>query len=187
MTTWLRVALYAALISALVAGLDAWRQRLITKGQEQGAARVHAEWQAADNQRLQREKAAQAQAATARLAAEQEARRNEQARQHQAERIAHETAQREESLRTALTRADAHNRGLLNTIAQLNKRTAASGIDLPGAAAPAAATACISEAATARQLLGQCSERYGAVAADAEQLRIQVIGLQDWISAQEGP
>ena len=187
MTLWLRIALFAALGCGLLVGFNAWQQHLVASGQEQGAARVYADWQAADNKRLQREKDDQAKAATARLAAEQEARRNEQARQHQAERIAHETAQREEFLRTALTRADARNRGLLNTIAQLNQRPAASGIDLPGAAAPAAATACISEAATARQLLGQCSERYGAVAADAEQLRIQVIGLQDWISAQEGP
>ncbi|MEG0920284.1 MAG: DUF2514 domain-containing protein [Comamonas sp.] len=186
MNIWLRIALWAALVLGLVWVFNAWQQHLVAKGDAVGAGRVHAEWKAADNTRLRLEKAAQAKAAAARLLAEQKARDQELSRQKTAERIAHETAQREDSLRTAVARADTRNRSLLNTIDQLNKRQpASSGVDMPNSAAQSQTAACIGEAATARQLLGRCSERYAGVAADAEQLRSQVIGLQDWILSGE--
>ena len=190
MNIWLRIALWAALVLGLVWAFNAWQQHLVAKGDAIGAGRVHAEWKEADNTRLQLEKANQAKAAATRLLEEQKARDQEQARQKTAERIAHETAQREESLRTAVARVDARNRSLLSTIDQLNKlQPATSGADMPGTASQSQAAAWIGEATTARQLLGRCSERYAGVAADAEQLRSQVIGLQDWILSgkpQEG-
>lgn len=186
MTTWSRIALWAALVLGLVWALNTWQQKLIARGDSAGAARVKAEWTAADKARLQREKDAQAKAAADRLVAEQKERAKEHARQQTAERIADETAQREKALRTDVARADARNRSLLHTIDQLNQRQPTpGGADMPGTSPPAQAAACFGEAAAARQLLGRCSERYAGVAADAEQLRIQVIGLQDWIHSSE--
>lgn len=186
MNIWLRIALWAALVLGLFWAFDAWQQHLIAKGDIAGAARVHGEWKAADNTRLQREKTAQAAASAARLLAEQKERAKEQAHQQTAERIAHETAQREEVLRTAVASADARNHSLLRTIDQLNKRQPATGgTDMPGTGPTGPTAACIGEATTARQLLGHCSERYAGVAADAEQLRNQVVGLQDWIHSND--
>ena len=186
MTTWWRIGLWAALLLGLAWAFNTWQQNLIARGDASGAARVKAEWTAADKVRLQREKDALAKAANERLIAEQKERVKEQARQQTAERIADETAQREKTWRADVARADARNHSLLRTIDQLNQRQpAAGGADMPSAGAAAQTAACFSEAAAARQLLGRCSERYAGVAADAEQLRIQVIGLQDWIHSSE--
>lgn len=68
--------------------------------------------------------------------------------------------------------------GLRDDIAALNNRTQA------GDATEASARA-YAEAKTARELLGECSSRYTALAGEAGELAKQVIGLQGFVSAIE--
>lgn len=70
------------------------------------------------------------------------------------------------------------------TIAQLNT-AAARAADVPTAAATEPAPSA-DAATTARELLGQCSGQYAAVAAAADALSAQVLGLQDWARMVQG-
>ncbi len=86
-------------------------------------------------------------------------------------------------MRASLTRAESRNRDLLDTINELNLRARArAAADVPGASSDASTNAVVDEATTARDLLGQCSQRYTTVAADADGLRLQVIGLQAFVT-----
>lgn len=101
--------------------------------------------------------------------AEADARAREQDLQRKNERIARELAEREKEL-AARVAAAAHAVGVLRDyIAFLNARPAPAD---PGSAAFAR------EARAARELLAACSERYRAVATDAQGLSDQVTGLQ---------
>ena len=111
--------------------------------------------------------------------AQQVLRTQEAVLQKETERIAHETAQREAQLRSAVASADARVRSLHTTIAQLNANAAALA-DVPGTSAGACAAPGSDAAATARELLGESSGAYQELAAEADQLRDQVIGLQQF-------
>lgn len=173
-----RILMAVVLALGAVLGVQAWNSHLVAKGDAQGAQRVRTEWDTADTQR-------EAEATTARMQAEKQAadaeraeRAKEQAKQQEAERIAREQAQREQAMRSAMAAADARNRSLHTTIAQLNADAAAR---VPGAGQAACGAADIDGATAARNALGQCSSRYTAVAGVADQLAGQVAGLQDYL------
>lgn len=172
--------LIAAVVLPLLAALSiqAWSTHLIAKGDAQGATRVRTEWKTADLKRQADEMEARAKASQQQAEAERQAREAQQIKNREAERIANVQAQREEGLRYALARSDARNRGLLNTIERLNARPL---VDVSGAAPSACSTALAHEASTARELLGQCSSRYTALGSEADGLRVQVMGLQDYV------
>lgn len=177
----LRVIAAVVLTLAVVLGVRAWNAHLIALGDTQGAERVRGEWHLAEAKRRAEQMEAEAEAARRRALAETLAREDEQAKQIQAERIAREQAQREGALRAALGRADARNRSLLDTIAELNAQLVPGGNDMPSASQSADTAALIDAARTARELLGSCSRRYAAVAAEADRLGTQVSGLQDFV------
>lgn len=166
-----RILIAVLLTAAAFWGVRAWNAHLLAQGDAQGALRVRTEWDTAEAKR-------QAAGKEALLQAERQARADEQTKQIETERVAREQAQREGTLRAAVARTDARNRSLLDTIADLNARPLAH---VPGTT-PHADTAALADAGrTARELLGACSSRYAAVAADADGLAIQVMGLQDFI------
>ncbi|WP_208508387.1 DUF2514 domain-containing protein [Variovorax paradoxus] len=178
-----RVIAAVLLTLAVVFGVRAWNAHLVAEGDAQGDSRVRAEWREADTKRQAAESAAAAQAQAESAERQRRAREEDQLKQQQAERNSREQAQREAALQSALARADSRNRGLLGTIADLNARAAAAAAAMSGAGQDSGAVAFIGQASTARELLGQCSSRYTAVAADADGLRSQVIGLQDFVAS----
>ena len=152
------VRLFAAavLCAAALWGVLAWRSHLIATGDAQGAARVQAAWDAQENARN---------AATA---------RDNATKFRNAERTAHEDAQRETARRARDAAAAAAVRGLRAEIARLNARPD------PYPAGDAGLAACAGEAATARELLGESAGAYQELAGAADELRDQVVGLQDF-------
>ena len=151
-----RLIVVGVLICAAILGVKAWESRLISKGDARGAARVQAAWDAQENARN---------AATA---------RDNAAKFRNAERTAHEDAQREAARRARDAAAAAAVRGLRAEVARLNSRPD------PYPAGDAGLAACAGEAATARELLGESSGAYQQLAAEADGLRDQVIGLQQF-------
>jgi multidrug efflux pump subunit AcrA (membrane-fusion protein) len=152
-----RAYLYcAALVVAIGLGLTA-RAHWIGAGEH----RVQVKWDAQKATDL---------AASLRLERERNA--DMLARVNNSERTAYEQ-DRLQSLRAARDAAlAAERRSLHSAIASLNQRAVPAPADAAGIAALAG------QAATARDLLGQCAERYSRLASTAEQLRDQVIGLQ---------
>ncbi len=171
-----RILIAAVLALSAVLSIQVWNAHLIAQGDEQGAKRVRGEWTDAVNKQ-------QAEAALAKAEAERQAREEETRKQKEAERIAREQVQREATWRAAIDRANARNSSLLNTIADLNARDAAR---LSEAGTHPGSDADIDATTTARQLLGQCSQRYTAVAADADALAAKVTGLQDYVRVMHG-
>jgi hypothetical protein len=111
------------------------------------------------------------QVATAQAMAEAHARAQETQMRQDADKVNHETATRlQAATRSA---ADAHRTAdsLRATLASLNAGQAPTEPEAAGHA---------EQARTARDLLGACSGRYASVAADADQLAIQVSGLQEF-------
>ncbi|HOW46154.1 MAG TPA: hypothetical protein PLB26_00755 [Rubrivivax sp.] len=113
---------------------------------------------------------AAADAALAQVAAHREA---ERAMAVETERIADETQKQLDAAETRARSARAAVAGLRDAIARLNARAAPQD--------PAAA-AFAHEAAVARELLGACADEHRDVAAAADGLRLQVIGLQDYVT-----
>ena len=177
-----RVIAAVLLTLAAVFGVRAWNAHLVAQGNAEGAARVRGEWATADAKRQAAESAVAAQAQAESAERQRRAREEDQLKQEQAERIAREQAKREAVKQAALDRAESRNRGLLGAIADLNARAAAAAAAMSGAGQDPGAVALIGQASTARELLGQCSSRYTAVAANADGLRSQVIGLQDFVA-----
>ncbi|MBF5006389.1 DUF2514 domain-containing protein [Diaphorobacter caeni] len=176
------IAILVLIIGALV-GVKALESHLIAKGDARGAARIQTRWDTAEAKRRGDEKEAEARLQNERAQAESNARIAEQRKQQEAERIAREQAEREASLRASLRSAESRNRGLLDTINELNARDRArAAAHVPGTSPDASAVAIVDEAAAARTLLGQCSDRRTALAADADGLRLQVIGLQAYVT-----
>ena len=151
-----RLIVVGVLICAAILGVKAWESRLISKGDARGAARVQHAW---DTQERDRN------AATA---------RDNAARFRNAERTAHEDAQREAARRARDAAAAAAVRGLRAEVARLNSRPD------PYAPGDAGLAACAGEARTARELFGESSSAYQELAAEADGLRDQVTGLQDF-------
>lgn len=154
---WIRLAIFAAIGAAVVAAGLTLRAHLISVGE----ANVQVRWDA--QKRIDADASAQLQ---------RQANADLLIRMKNAERNADEQA-RLAALREARDAAAATERGrLLATVATLNKR------QLPASCDAACVDALAREAATGRELLGQCATRYQSVAAAADQLRDQVIGLQ---------
>ena len=151
-----RLIVVGVLICAAILGVKAWESRLISKGDARGAARVQHAWDAQENARNE---------ATA---------RDNAAKFRNAERTAHEDAQRAAARRARDVAAAAAVRGLRNEVARLNSRPD------PYPAGDAGLAACAGEARTARELFGESSSAYQELAAEADGLRDQVTGLQDF-------
>lgn len=145
------------LIVAAIVALKLWQSHLIATGDAQGAARVQAAWDTQEHERN---------AATA---------RDNAVRFRNAERTAHEDAQREAARRVRDAAAVAAVRSLHDEIARLN-----SAPD-PYRAGDAGLAACAGEARTARELFGESAGAYQELAAEADGLRDQVSGLQDFV------
>lgn len=152
----LRLLASALLLAAAVWGALTWRAHLVATGDAQGAARVQAAWDSQERTRNE---------ATA---------RDNATRFRNAERSADEDAKREAVRLARNAAAAATVRGLRADVARLNSRPD------PYAAGDAGLAACAREAATARELLGESSGAYQELAAEADQLRDQVTGLQDF-------
>lgn len=103
--------------------------------------------------------------------AEADARLKEQAMQRQTERIANEAAKRQTVLAARVATVTLAAGQLRDDIDRLNARPAPTSAE---------SAAYAGEARTARQLLGACTEEYRSMAHDADQLREQVSGLQDF-------
>lgn len=103
-----------------------------------------------------------------------DARAKERDMQVNTERIADETTKKNDQL---VIQSVAVNRavvGLRAEVARLNAR--------PAPVCPEAAAIAV-EASTARDVLGECSERYRAVASETDRLSVQVTGLQDYANS----
>ena len=151
-----RLIAYGVLVCAAIVGVKAWESDLVTKGDVRGSARVQAAWDAQEHARND---------ATA---------RDNVTKFRNAERTAHEDAKREAARRARDAAATTAVRELRAEIARLNARPD------PYPAGDAGLAACAGEAATARELLGESSGAYQELAAEADQLRDQVIGLQQF-------
>ena len=152
----MRLAITLALALVAVLGLDTYRAHLMAKGDSQGAARVQAAW---DKQEADRS------AATA---------QDNATKNRNAERVAHEDAQREAARLARDAAAATAVRGLRAEVARLNSRPD------PYPPGDAGLAACAGEAATARELLGESAGAYQELAGAADELRDQVVGLQDF-------
>lgn len=109
--------------------------------------------------------------AEATLEGEKLARAVEQGNQIQITRIIRNEEDKRKVLTDRLARTDAVTHSLRDEISRLNARPVPEG---------AAAAAYAGEAGAARELLGACSQRYTDLAREAEELRDQVIGLQQF-------
>jgi hypothetical protein len=105
------------------------------------------------------------------LEMEQKARAKEQELRLQVEKVAINAQAKAQELSRRASDALVAVGELRNTIAALNAREPAGDSGAPGAA---------HGAAEARELLGSCADEYRAVAADADALRNQVTGLQEY-------
>lgn len=115
--------------------------------------------------------------AQATVAAQEQVRLREQAALLEAERIARETYAKEQELARRAASASAAVVSLRDEIARLNARPT------PGnTPEDAPARAFAHEARTARELLGSCADEYRDLATKADGLRIQVIGLHDYVN-----
>lgn len=151
-----RLIAYGVLAGALIVGAKLYHSHLIATGDARGAARVQALWDATEAERS---------AATA---------RDNATRFRNAERTAHEDQQRT-AARLARDAATASTvRGLRDEITRLNQRAN------PYPAGDAGIAASAREAATARELFGDSAAAYSELAAAADQLRDQVMGLQEF-------
>lgn len=160
--SWLRLALVAAVVAALVATGATVRSHLIGQGDAQGTARVQTAW---DKQKLVD------QAESLRLERVRNA--DQLLKFRNAERISDEQAKLEATRTRRIAAGDAVADSLRNTIDALNRR------DLSTAGGDPRSVALAEEAATARQLFGSCTERYRGLAEKTDGLRDQVTGLQD--------
>lgn len=155
----LRLALTLGLVLAAALGVDMYRNHLVAKGDAQGAARVQHAWDADEARRN---------AATA---------LDNATKFRNAERVSNENAQREAARQAADAAAAASMRSLRAEIDLLNRRPD------PYPAGDAGIAACAREATTARELFGESADAYSGLAAEADELRDQVAGLQDFSRA----
>ncbi len=169
---WIQLAVIAGVLALAAAGVAMLRAHWVGVG----ARGVQAAWDA--QQTADRAAAAENAAELQRIA-----RLDQTRKQEQADRIAHDQDQRLAALALSAGRTAARNRSLLGTIAALNGRVA----ELSRSGADAGAcTVADAHAVTARNLLGQCSSRYAAMADRAGELASQVIGLQQYAQLCQG-
>jgi hypothetical protein len=156
-----QLALYATQVWFKVAAVALIVLAIFVGGYHFGSKSTQAEWD--------KQIAVQTQE---RLAAEQSARKEEQRRAEESRRVVDELAQREAVSRTRAAAAERTVVSLRNEVARLNARPAPGNAEAAGYA---------NEARVARELLGACGKEYGDLAAEADGLRDQVTGLQDWV------
>lgn len=165
---WLRIAIAAAVLAVAGAGVLVVRAHWMVEG----GAKVQQRWDA----QVSADRTAAAENA---LELQRLARRDETRKQEQTERIARELQDRNAHLLQRAGTLDARNRELLSAIAALDADVGA----VPGTTADAGAPAGPDgPAITAREVLGRCVVRYGAVAQDAARAASQLIGLQQYVA-----
>lgn len=103
--------------------------------------------------------------------AEAEARRKEREMQENADQIARDMQKREAEQAARASSSRATIGKLRNEIARLNARPMPQNPEL---------ASCFREASTARELLGTCAERYRELAEEADGIRIQLTGFQEF-------
>lgn len=157
-----QLVLYATQVWFKVAAVAILVLVIFVGGYHMGAKGVKADWE--------KQIAVQTQE---RLAAEQSARKEEQRRAEESRRVVDELAQHEAVSRARAVAAERTADSLRNEIARLNARPAPANAEAAGYA---------HEASIARELLGSCGKEYRDLAAEADGLRDQVVGLQDWAS-----
>lgn len=106
--------------------------------------------------------------------AENAARVREAQLQERVDRLSAAAAKREAQLASRAAATARASGGLRSDIARLDARSVAKD---------AGGTCAADEARLARQLLGACADEYRVVAQEADGLREQVIGLQDYARA----
>ena len=153
-----RLILAALAVCAAIWGVKIWEGHLIAKGDAQGASRVQAAW---DRQEAERSAATTA---------------DNLAKFRNAEKVANDTAQRETERQARDAAAAVVVRGLRDQVAHLNARPD------PYAAGHAGLAACAREATTARELFAESAGAFAQLAAEADGLRDQVIGLQEFVA-----
>lgn len=154
-----RYLLVGLVVAAAYWGFGLYQDHLTAQGDAQGADRVQKAWDAQEHLRSQVTAAGNA------------------LRQRNAEKVAHEQTQREAASQAAADSAAASLRSLRAELARLKARPN------PYPAGDAGLAACAGEAATARELFGESAEAFVELAAEADQLRDQVIGLQQFTSS----
>jgi hypothetical protein len=168
--SWFRFLLYAGLALAVVLGVKAIRAHDVSVGDGQGAARVQASWDAqkavdqAEALRLERERSAE-----------------QLIKFRNAERITDDQDKKATVRERRIAAGSAVAARLRNTIDALNRRDLSAGGSDPQSAALAG------EAAAARELLGSCTQAHRDLAAAADELRDQVIGLQAYAAMCQKP
>lgn len=109
--------------------------------------------------------------------AEAEARRKEREMQDHADQVARDT-QKREAEQAARIASSRNTIGVLRgEIARLNARPTPQNPEL---------ASCFREARAARELLGACAERYRGLAEEADGLRIQLTGFQEFAKSLKG-
>ena len=159
MNTAVRCLLVLTVLIASYWGFGLYQDHLISQGDAQGAGRVQQAWNTQEHLRSQVTAAGNT------------------LRQRHAEKVAHEQTQREAASKAAADSAAASLRSLRAELARLKARTN------PYPSGDAGLAACAGEAATARELFGDSAEAYVELAAEADQLRDQVTGLQQFTTS----
>lgn len=154
-----RYLLVGLVVAAVFWGFGLYQDHLIAQGDAQGAGRVQKAWN--DQERLR----SQITAAGNTL------------RQRNAEKVAHDHTQRAAASQAAADSAASSLRSLRAELARLKSRAN------PYPTGDAGLAACAGEAATARELFGESAEAYVDLAAEADQLRDQVAGLQQFAAS----
>lgn len=149
----------ALLLCAAFWGIKVWEARVVARGDAQGAQRVQAAWDAQERHRS---------LVTA---------GSNTLRQRNAEKVADEQAKKEAASQAAAASAAADLRSLRAEIARLNARPN------PYPAGDAGIAACAVEASTGRELFGESAQAYVELAAEADRLADQVVGLQHFVSS----
>lgn len=157
-----QLAFYAAQAWVKVLALVAIVIALLFTGYHFGVKLTKADWD--------QERAAQA---VQLAAAEKSARAEENRRAQEAQAVVDGLAEREALARNRAVAAERTVASLRDTVARLNARPAPSNPEAAGYAG---------EARIARELLGACANEYQGLAAEADGLRDQVTGLQQWVS-----
>jgi chromosome condensin MukBEF ATPase and DNA-binding subunit MukB len=157
---WIRLAVMAAVVAALVAAGAAVRSHFINQGQDI----VRAEWNA---QKLVD------QAESLRL--QQLAHTEQLQKFRNAERTTYEHTQRQAATASRNVATTAADERLQRDIQTLNER------DLSATAADPGAAALARKATVARELLGSCTTADRGLAEATDGLRDQVVGLLDYV------
>lgn len=151
-----RYLLVSFVVIAAYWGFGLYQDHLIAQGEAQGAALVQKAWD--EQERLRNQVTAA----------------GNTLRQRNAEKVAHEQTQRETASQVAAASAAASLRSLRAELARLKARPH------PYPSGDTGLAVCAGEASTARELFGESAEAFVELAAEADQLRDQVAGLQQF-------